>query len=174
MYTTPVFVNTCNSYHNDLFVVYPNVTHCRSLSSYTYVIAEDDEFLMQLCWSCQLKDTKQNKTKKRKPKQEFIYYKRSGEGFTVKNICCVLLPAATSLKMPIVKKTSCVLLPLSFMMSFKMKICCVLLPASWWRRYSCVLLVHLLCTFINVFIKNYASGAKSRAVRVCMSGTCYQ
>ena len=33
----------------------------------------------------------------------------------------------------------CVLLPLNFMKSFKMKICCVLLPASLWRRYSCVL-----------------------------------
>ena len=75
------------------------------------------------------KNTEQNKTKKRKPKQESIYYKRSGEGFIVKNICCALLPARTSLKMPIVKKT-CVLLPLSFMKSFKMKICCVLLPAS--------------------------------------------
>ena len=86
------------------------------------------------------KNTEQNKTKKRKPKQESIYYKRSGEGFIVKNICCALLPATTSLKMPIVKKTCCVLLPLSFMKSFKMKICCVLLPASLWRRYSCVLL----------------------------------
>ena len=77
---------------------------------------------------------------KRKPKQESIYYKRSGEGFIVKNIYCALLPATTSLKMPIVKKTCCVLLPLSFMKNFKMKICCVLLPASLWRRYSCVLL----------------------------------
>ena len=86
------------------------------------------------------KNTGQNKTKKRKPKQESIDYKRrSGEGFIVKNTCCALLPATTSLKMPIVKKT-CVLLPLSFMKSFKMKICCVLLPASLWRRYSCVLL----------------------------------
>ena len=76
------------------------------------------------------KNTEQNKTKKRKPKQESIYYKRSGEGFIVKNICCALLPATTSLKMQIVKKTCCVLLPLSFMKSFKMKICCVLLPAS--------------------------------------------
>ena len=42
--------------------------------------------------------------------------------------------------MSIVKKTCCVLLPLSFTKSFKMKICCVLLPASLWRRYSCVLL----------------------------------
>ena len=33
------------------------------------------------------KNTEQNKTKKRKPKQESIYYKRSGEGFIVKNIC---------------------------------------------------------------------------------------
>ena len=86
------------------------------------------------------KNTEQNKTKKRKPKQESIYYKRSGEGFIVKNICCALLPATTSLKMPIVKKTCCVLLPLSFMKSFKMNICCVLLLASLWRRYSCVLL----------------------------------
>ena len=86
------------------------------------------------------KNTQQNKTKKRKPKQESIYYKRSGEGFIVKNICCALLPATTSLKMPIMKKTCCVLLLLSFMKSFKMKICCVLLPASLWRRYSCVLL----------------------------------
>ena len=86
------------------------------------------------------KNTEQKKTKKRKPKQESIYYKRSGEGFIVKNICCALLPATTSLKMPIVKKTCCVLLPLSFMKNIKMKICCVLLPASLWRRYSCVLL----------------------------------
>ena len=75
------------------------------------------------------KNTEQNKTKKRKPKQESIYYKRSGEGFIVKNICCALLPATTSLKMPIVKKT-CVLLLLSFMKNFKMKICCVLPPDS--------------------------------------------
>ena len=58
-----------------------------------------------------------------------------------KDICCELLPATISLKMPIVKKTCCVLLPLSFMKSFKMKICCVLRPASLWRRYSCVLLI---------------------------------
>ena len=32
------------------------------------------------------KNTEQNKTKKRKSKQESIYYKRSGEGFIVKNI----------------------------------------------------------------------------------------
>ena len=76
------------------------------------------------------KNTEQNKTKKRKSKQESIYYKRSGEGFIVKNICCAILPATTSLKMPIVKKTCCVLLPLRFMKSFKMKICCVLLPDS--------------------------------------------
>ena len=76
------------------------------------------------------KNTEQNKTKKRKPKQESIYYKRSGEGFIAKNICCALLPTRTSLKMPMVKKTCCVLLPLSFMKSFKMKICCALLPAS--------------------------------------------
>ena len=76
------------------------------------------------------KNTEQNKTKKRKPKQESIYYKTSGEGFIVKNICCALLPETTSLKMLIVKETCCVLLPLSFMKSFKMKICCVLLPAS--------------------------------------------
>ena len=48
--------------------------------------------------------TKQNKTKKRKPKQESIYYKRSVEGFIVKNICCALLPATTSLKTPIIVK----------------------------------------------------------------------
>ena len=70
------------------------------------------------------KNTEQNKTKKRKPKQESIYYKRSGEGFIVKNICCGILP---SLKMPIVKKTCCVLLPLRFMKSFKIKICCFFL-----------------------------------------------
>ena len=39
------------------------------------------------------KNTEQNKRKKRKPKQESIYYKRSGEGFMVKNICCALVPA---------------------------------------------------------------------------------
>ena len=120
------------------------------------------------------KNTEQNKTKKRKPKQESIYYKRSGEGFIVKNICCALLPATTSLKMPIAKKTCCVLLPLSFMKNFKMKICCVLLPVTLWRRYSCVLLSSSAVFFINVFIKNYASGAESRAGRVCMSGTYYQ
>ena len=98
----------------------------------------------------QTKQTKKKKTRKNSSKQEFKqeYYRRSGEGFIVKNICCTLLPATTSLKMPFVKKICCVLLQLSFMM----KICCVLLPAPLGRRYSCVLLVHLLCTFINVFI----------------------
>ena len=39
--------------------------------------------------------------------------KVSGAGFIVKNICCVLLPTTTSLKMPIVKKICCVYLPAS-------------------------------------------------------------
>ena len=50
------------------------------------------------------KNTEQNKTEKRKPKQESIYYTRSGEGFIVKNICCALLPATASLKTPIIVK----------------------------------------------------------------------
>ena len=43
------------------------------------------------------KITEQNKTKKRKPKQESIYYKRSGEGFIVKNICCALITASNNI-----------------------------------------------------------------------------
>ena len=126
--------------------------------------------------SCQggLHQTKQNKEKKTQARIH-LYYKRSGEGFIVKNICCAILPVKTPLKMPIVKKTCCVLLPLSFMKSFKMNICCVLLKALLWRRYSCVLLSSSAVYFYQcVYQKLYASGAKSRAGRICMSGTCYQ
>ena len=48
--------------------------------------------------------TNKQKYKKNTHTQEFIYCKVSGEGFIVKNVCYVLLPATTSLKMPFVKK----------------------------------------------------------------------
>ena len=83
-------------------------------------------------------------------KYEFICYKRSGEGFMVKNVCCVLLPATTSLNMPIVKTICCVSLPASWWryadMSYWYVLRYVLLPTSLWRRYTCVFIE-------NVFIK---------------------
>ena len=130
---------------------------CRNMDWYPptgicLVVAEG--LMKDLTLILSTKNTKQNKTnKENKPKQKFMCYKRSGEGFIVKNICSAILPATTSLKMSIVKKTWWVLLPMCFRMSFKRKICCVLRPTSLWRKYSCVLLVHLRCTFINVFIK---------------------
>ena len=111
----------------------------------------------------------QKKTpKKTKPKQEFIFCKRRGEGFIVKNTCCALLPAKTSWKMPIVKKICCVLLQAELhdldMLCFAASLIV--------KKIQLCTLVHLLCTFSNVFIKWNDSGANSRAGRVYMSGTC--
>ena len=87
----------------------------RTLSSVKYTdpptgvcLVMAGELTQDLSLILSTKNTEQNKTKKRKPKQESIYYKRSGDGFIVQNICCVLLKAITSLKMPILKKTMCV------------------------------------------------------------------
>ena len=50
---------------------------------------------------------------------------------------------------------------------------CVLLPATTSLKAPFRKKIKLF-TFINVFMKKNASGAKSRAGRVCMSGTCKQ
>ena len=84
----------------------------------------------------------------------------------MKNTCCALLPAKTSWKMPIMKKICCVLLQAELhdvdMLCFAAGLIV--------KEIQLCTLVHLLCTFSNVFIKWNASGAKSRAGRVCMSG----
>ena len=115
---------------------------------------------LKLILSTKKHQTKQNKTKKTKPTQEFIYCKRKW-----RRIHCEEYMLCVTASNNILENAIC-------HGEAMMKICCVLLPASLWRTYSCVLFTSSAVYFYQCVYQIECLRCQVPSWRVCMSGTC--
>ena len=96
-----------NSTISPLYIIWQTVVAVGLTQDLTLILSTKNKQAKQTNKTS--KQTKQTNKQKMNSSTAIV----SGPGFIVKNICCVLLPATTSLKMPIMEKKCSVLLPAS-------------------------------------------------------------